>query len=81
MSVRTVHLHLHRERPAGNRNVWPVDIRRAVFLGDLTQVHVVWGERELVVRHTRFELQEGGPAFLSADPGQCVLLEDSARTT
>ena len=81
MSVRTVHLHLHRERPAGDRNVWPVDIRRAVFLGDLTQVHVVWGERELVVRHTRFELQEGGPAFLSAEPGQCVLLEDSARTT
>ena len=77
MSVRTVHLHLHRERPVRDRNVWPVTVRRAVFLGDLTQVHVIWGERELVVRHTKIELREGEGAFLSADPSQCILLEPS----
>ena len=31
-------------------NTWPVTIIRAVFLGDITQVHVQWGSRELVVR-------------------------------
>jgi iron(III) transport system ATP-binding protein len=73
-----VHLHLRPEPPGGERNVWPVTIRRAVFLGDLTQAHVDWGGRELVVRHTAIGLREGQQAFLSADPGQCVLLEGDA---
>jgi ABC-type Fe3+/spermidine/putrescine transport system ATPase subunit len=77
MSVRTVHLHLYRERPAAERNVWRVVVRRAVFLGDLTQVHVVWGERELVVRHTNVDFRAGEEVFLHADPSQCVLLEAS----
>jgi iron(III) transport system ATP-binding protein len=77
ISVRTVHLHLHRDRPAGDRNVWPVTVRRAVFLGDLTQAHVTWGDRELVIRHTNVDVCEGESAFLSADPSQCVLLESN----
>jgi iron(III) transport system ATP-binding protein len=75
MSVRAVHLHLGREQAEGERNVWPVTVRRTVFLGDLTQVHVLWGERELVVRHTNLDVREGEAAFLSADPRHCVLLE------
>src|SRR4051812_29085107 len=30
LSVRTVHLHLSRDRPAGERNVWPVQVLRTV---------------------------------------------------
>ena len=64
MSVRTVHLHLTPERPAGERNVWPVGVRRTVFLGDLTQAHVDWGGRELVIRHTQIPVQAGQEAYL-----------------
>ena len=76
MSVRTVHLQLLAERPAGERNVWPVTVKRAVFLGDLTQAHVEWGGRELVIRHTTLHLQPGQQAYLSVDPERCVLLEE-----
>jgi iron(III) transport system ATP-binding protein len=80
MSLRTVHLRLDADRPpAGDpagANVWPVTIRRAVFLGDITQIHVEWGGRELIVRQTSATpLQPGQTAFLSIDPAQCILLE------
>ncbi len=78
LSVRTVHLRLATERPPGERNVWPVTIRRAVFLGDLTELHVDWGGRELVVRSSAAAgLLAGSPAFLSVTPERCVLLEPS----
>ena len=77
LSVRTVHLHLTPERPAGDRNVWDVRVTRTVFLGDMTQAHVEWGGRELVIRHTRVPVQAGQDAYLSVDPSQCVLLEAS----
>jgi iron(III) transport system ATP-binding protein len=76
MSVRTVHLRLSAAHPGGSVNVWPVTVRRAVFLGDLTQVHVDWGGQELVIRQTALDRAPGpGPAFLSVDPACCVLLE------
>ena len=76
MSVRTTHLQVEAERPPGAVNVWPVTVRRAVFLGDLTQLHLQWGGREVVVRRTTADgLAEGSPAFLSVDPRRCVLLE------
>ena len=52
MSVRTVHLQISALPPPAKVNVWPVLVRRAIFLGDLTQVHVDWGGRELVIRQT-----------------------------
>src|SRR4051794_40954048 len=65
MSVRTVHLQLNATQPAASINVWPVRVRGTVFLGDLTQVHVKWGGRELVVRQTSSEAPAGGStAFL-----------------
>ena len=77
MSVRTVHLRLHAERPAGAVNVWPVGIRRSVFLGDISQVHVDWGGRELVVRRTALDgVAEGKTAFLAVEPERCVVLEE-----
>ena len=78
MSVRTVHLQLTETRPPAAVNVWPVVVRRAVFLGDLTQVHVDWGGRELVIRQTGVAtLAPGATAYLSIDPAHCVLLEAS----
>jgi iron(III) transport system ATP-binding protein len=78
MSVRTVHLRLDATPPPGPRNVWPVRVKRAVFLGDLTQVHVDWGGKELVVRRTALDgLSEGQQAYLSVDPRHCVLLENA----
>lgn len=76
MSVRTVHLRLSKTRPDALVNVWPVVIRRAVFLGDMTQVHVEWGGRELVIRQTIADAWTAGDAaWLSIAPANCVLLE------
>jgi ABC-type Fe3+/spermidine/putrescine transport system ATPase subunit len=81
MSVRTVHLLLHRDRPNAPTNVWPVVVRRAVFLGDMTQVHVEWGGRELVIRQTIAGAWAGGDhAWLSIAPDNCVLLEAEGQT-
>jgi iron(III) transport system ATP-binding protein len=76
MSLRTVHLRLSDELPEQTLNVWPVVVKRSVFLGDLSQVHVAWGERELVVRQTAMsQLAEGQTAYLAISPEHCVLLE------
>ncbi|HXD46396.1 MAG TPA: ABC transporter ATP-binding protein [Pseudolabrys sp.] len=76
LSVRAVHFSLTAEPRPGGRNAWPVTIHRSVFLGDLTQVHVTWGGRELVVRQSGMQQwTEGQPAHLSVDPRHCVLLE------
>jgi ABC-type Fe3+/spermidine/putrescine transport system ATPase subunit len=76
MSVRTAHLQLSVERPSAAHNVWPVVVKRSVFLGELTQVHVEWGGRELVLRKTGLDmLPDGLRAYLSIDQRCCVLLE------
>jgi iron(III) transport system ATP-binding protein len=76
MSVRTVHLRLSAAPPALPVNVWPVKVHRAVFLGDITQLHVDWGGRDLVIRQTvADEWAEGDAAYLSIAPANCVLLE------
>ncbi len=65
MSVRTVHLRLSAKRPDAQVNVWPVTIRRSVFLGDMTQLHVEWGNRELVIRQTVADFMGRGRHRLS----------------
>jgi iron(III) transport system ATP-binding protein len=76
LSLRTVYLRLSDTRPPGSVNVWPVDILRAVFLGDITQVHVAWAGRELVLRQTSGAAWSAGQAaYLTIDPSRCVLLE------
>jgi ABC-type Fe3+/spermidine/putrescine transport system ATPase subunit len=76
-AVRAVHLRLWRERPAEAVNVWPARIRRRVFQGDVTQYHVDWDDRPLIVRCTTTDpLDEDAPVFLSVDPRHCVLLEE-----
>ena len=76
MSLRTVHLRLSNEPPSQPNNVWPVRVKRAVFLGDLTQLHVEWGGRELVIRQTAAaQFVQGQAAYLSIAPEHCVLLE------
>ena len=78
-SVRRVHLRLGFAPPldkAGTRNVWPVRVRRCVFEGDFTQIHVTWGDRELVLRCVAQEpIAEGREAYLYADPAHCILLD------
>ncbi|HEU0229680.1 MAG TPA: ABC transporter ATP-binding protein [Burkholderiaceae bacterium] len=79
LSVRTVHLQLHAKRPEGNRNVWPVTIARSIFLGDLSEIHVDWGGRRLIIRRSALDrMDEGQQVFLSVDPSRCVLLEHDA---
>ena len=76
LAIRTVHLDLVEAANPGARNVWPVTVRRSVFLGDLSQIHVDWGGRELVIRRTgKQNWSAGQAAHLSADPSHCVLLE------
>ena len=76
LSVRTVHLRVTKLQPDAARNVWPVTIRRAVFLGDMTQLHVIWAGREVVVRCTALDgVAAGQTAWLSVDPAHCVVLE------
>ena len=78
-SVRRVHLRLSFAPPldaAGTRNVWPVRVRRCVFEGDFTQIHVTWGDRELVLRSVAQEpIAQGREAYLYADPAHCILLD------
>jgi ABC-type Fe3+/spermidine/putrescine transport system ATPase subunit len=77
VAVRTVHLRLERTRPAAAVNAWPARIRRRVFQGDLTQYHVDWDGRTLIVRAAAAEaMAEGDEVFVSAEPRHCVLLED-----
>jgi ABC-type Fe3+/spermidine/putrescine transport system ATPase subunit len=76
MSLRTIHLRLYAKQPDETVNVWPVVVKRRVFLGDLSQIHVAWGDRELVVRQTAVsQLAEGQAAYLAISPEHCVLLE------
>jgi iron(III) transport system ATP-binding protein len=76
-SARTIHLQLTRERPAGERNVWPARVRSRVFQGDFTQYHVDWDGRRLVLRCvTADAVAEGTELFLHVDPRHCVLLEE-----
>ncbi len=82
VSVRTVHFKLSSERPPGDINVWPVTVRRAVFLGDFAQLNVDWGGRIVVVRRLGAELiADGEPAWLTAEPRHCVLLEGEPPAT
>ena len=79
MSVRTVHFRLSATPPTAAHNVWPVRITRSVFLGDLTQLHVDWGGREVIIRQTVADaFAEGATVYLSVDPNHCVLLEPGA---
>lgn len=76
MSLRTVHLQLSTEPPATEQNIWPVTVNRSIFLGDMSEMHVQWGSRTLVVRHSALNRMEAGQkAFLHVDPRYCVLLE------
>jgi iron(III) transport system ATP-binding protein len=78
LSVRTVHLALSPDRRGDSRNSWRVTIHRSIFLGDLTQVYVDWGGRDLIVRQTGVQTwSEGQSAFLSVAPEHCVLLEEA----
>lgn len=75
-SIRTVHLQFSAARPEGTVNVWPVRVHRCVFQGDFTQIHVAWGDRDLVIRSAALQpIAEGQSAWISADPRRCVLLE------
>jgi ABC-type Fe3+/spermidine/putrescine transport system ATPase subunit len=75
MSVRTVHLRLSPQRPAGERNVWPARLEKTVFQGDFTQVHVRWGDQPLIARCAALDpLPAGQEVFITVDPKRVVLL-------
>jgi ABC-type Fe3+/spermidine/putrescine transport system ATPase subunit len=75
VSVRTVHLRLSPQRPAGERNVWPARLEKTVFQGDFTQVHVRWGGQPLIARCAALDpLPAGQEVFITVDPKRVVLL-------
>ena len=74
-SVRTVHLKIHDERPAGPINVWPARIEQTVFQGDFTQVHLGWGSKHLIARCAAMEpIAPGKDVFITVEPRRVVLL-------
>jgi ABC-type Fe3+/spermidine/putrescine transport system ATPase subunit len=76
LSLRTVHLKLTADQPPGARNVWPVTIIRSVCLGDITQIHVRWAQRELVARQVGPPpAANGQTVYLSVDPSHCIVLD------
>jgi ABC-type Fe3+/spermidine/putrescine transport system ATPase subunit len=75
VSVRTVHLQISLQRPAGDRNVWPARVEKTVFQGDFTQVHVLWGDQRLIARCAALDpLPAGREVFIAVDPKRVVLL-------
>src|SRR6476661_8243673 len=75
VSVRTVHLQISPQRPAGERNVWPARVEKTVFQGDFTQVHILWGDQRLIARCAALDpLPAGQEVFISVDPKRVVLL-------
>jgi iron(III) transport system ATP-binding protein len=74
-SVRTVHLKISDERPAGAVNVWPARIEQTVFQGDFTQVHLGWGGKHLIARCAAMEpIAVGKEVFITVEPRRVVLL-------
>ena len=80
-SVRTVHLQISPQRPAGDRNVWPARIERTVFQGDFTQMHIVWGDQRLITRCAALDPLPEGRRCSSASirSGWCCLVRDLMR--
>jgi ABC-type Fe3+/spermidine/putrescine transport system ATPase subunit len=75
VSVRTVHLQISPQRPAGDRNVWKALVEKTVFQGDFTQVHVLWGDQRLIARCAALDpLPAGQEVFITVDPKRVVLL-------
>src|SRR5215510_3695032 len=75
VSVRTVHLQISLQRPAGDHNVWRASIEKTVFQGDLTRVHVLWGDQRLIARCAALDpLPAGQEVFITVDPKRVVLL-------
>ena len=75
VSVRTVHLQISPQRPAGDRNVWKTHVEKTVFQGDFTQVHVLWGDQRLIARCAASDpLPAGEEVFITVDPKRVVLL-------
>jgi len=75
VSVRTVHLRISTEPPAATQNVWRVPVRQTVFQGDFTQVHLDWGEQQLIARCAAMEpLTAGQQVYITVEPRHVVVL-------
>ena len=78
LAIRTVHLGLSEAADPDHPNTWPVTVKRSVFLGDLSQIHVAWAGREVILRQTQRQAwRDGQSAYLAAAPEHCILLEAS----
>jgi ABC-type Fe3+/spermidine/putrescine transport system ATPase subunit len=76
VSVRTVHLTISSDRPAGTKNVWSARVGKTVFQGDFTQVHVGWGDQHLIARCAAMEpIAAGQEIYITVDPKRVVLLD------
>jgi ABC-type Fe3+/spermidine/putrescine transport system ATPase subunit len=75
VSVRTVHLRISTEPPGAAQNVWRAPVKQTVFQGDFTQVHVGWGEQQLIARCAAMEpLAVGAEVYITVEPRHVVVL-------
>jgi hypothetical protein len=75
---------LARAPSPGSVNVWPARIRQRVSTATSRSTTWNWDGRRLIVRSAASEpMAEGEEVFVSADPRDCVLLEEepTERTT
>ena len=82
VAIKLVHLQLTDEPPDGATNVWPVEVRRRVFIGDLVQYFLDWDGLELRARQLPLTLyEEGQRVYCSVAPEHAVLLAAGSEET
>ncbi|MFN0299297.1 MAG: ABC transporter ATP-binding protein [Burkholderiales bacterium] len=64
--------------PAAPNN-WQARVKQRVFLGDVMEYILTWEDRELVVRSSSVGATHhpGDTVFVSAEPGDCIVLQPS----
>jgi iron(III) transport system ATP-binding protein len=61
--------------PAGGANVWPVTVRRRIFVGDVVEYLLDWNGVSLRARELSTRLfDDGQVVFCEVDPLHAVLL-------
>ena len=78
--MRDLHSIPASAEQAAGPNVWPVAIRRRVFVGDLVQYHLDWHGTELRTRQLPLTLfDEGQAAYIVDTPAGPIVIPITAE--